>query len=254
MAKILVVDDELEMRDLLRGALGAKGYDVATVPGATQALAAVFRESFDLILLDIVLSDGSGIAVLKKIRETNTTTPVVIYSGAITADLEKEAKAALATDIVRKDIGVMQLAERVAKIVTMKPRHPQGLLKREETVILVVDDDDQIRSMLTGFFRAKGYTTLEAENGQKALELVRAENISSVLLDIKMPVMDGLTALPRLLQINPKLGIVMVSAVHDDEEVKNALRSGAYGYVIKPFDFLYLELVVMSRLAIAQSN
>jgi len=254
MQRILVVDDELEMRELLREALGAKGYRVTTVPSAAQALAAVFREPFDLILLDIVLSDGSGISVLKKIRETNIKVPVVIYSAAITPGLEKEAKESLATDVIRKDIGVMQVADRVAKIVSATGRPPHELLKREETLILIVDDEEEIRSMLSRFFRAKGYATVEAENGQRALELVRSKNISSVLLDIAMPVMDGLTALPKLLEINPRLGIVMVSAGHDDEKVKVSLQSGAYGYVVKPFDFVYLELVVMSRLAIAQSN
>ena len=66
--------------------------------------------------------------------------------------------------------------------------------------------------------------------------------------------MDGLATLERLLEINPKLGIVMVTAVQDDEKIKKALELGAYGYVVKPFDFLYLELVVMSKLAIAESN
>jgi CheY-like chemotaxis protein len=254
MVNILVVDDELDMRELLRKALVAKGYEVTTIPSARQALEAVFREPFDLVLLDIVLGDGSGISVLKKIRETNKELPVVIYSGSVTPEIEKEAKASLATDVLRKDVGILQLTERIAKIVNLKGRLPQDLLKKEETVILIVDDEEGIRSMLTGFFKLKGYKTQEAENGQKALELVRAGNISSVLLDINMPVMDGLTALPKLLEINPKLGIVMVTAEEEDEGVKKALALGAYSYILKPFDFVYLELVVISRLAIAQNN
>ena len=67
-----------------------------------------------------------------------------------------------------------------------------------------------------------------------------------------MPGMDGLETLPKLLEINPQLGILMASGVQDDEKVKKAVELGAYGYVLKPFDFLYLELVVMSRLAIAE--
>jgi response regulator of citrate/malate metabolism len=66
--------------------------------------------------------------------------------------------------------------------------------------------------------------------------------------------MDGLATLPKLLEINPKLGIVMVTAEEEDEEVKQALSLGAYSYVLKPFDFVYLELVVVSRLAIAQNH
>ena len=67
-----------------------------------------------------------------------------------------------------------------------------------------------------------------------------------------MPGMDGLTTLEKLLEINPKLGIVMVTGRQDDESIKTAIGLGAYGYVLKPFDFLYLELVVMSKLAIVE--
>ena len=61
-----------------------------------------------------------------------------------------------------------------------------------------------------------------------------------------------LAALTKFFEADPQLGIVMASGVQDDERVAKALELGAYGYVLKPFDFLYLELVVSSRLAIAQ--
>ena len=75
-----------------------------------------------------------------------------------------------------------------------------------------------------------------------------------VLLDIKMPGMDGITILRELLKLNPKLGVVMVTGIEDSEKVKEAIEVGAYSYVLKPFDFLYLELVVMSKLAIADNG
>ena len=104
------------------------------------------------------------------------------------------------------------------------------------------------------FFNRKGYKTQEARSGEEAVRLARAEKISVVLLDIKMPGMDGLDTLKNLLEINPKLGVVMVTGVQDDEKVKKAIELGAYGYVLKPFDFLYLELVVMSKLIIAEGD
>ena len=95
---------------------------------------------------------------------------------------------------------------------------------------------------------------LEAEGGRKALELAELHEIGAVLLDMQMPDMDGLTTLKKLLKVKPELGIVMVTAVQDDEKVKEAIELGAYGYVLKPFDFLYLELVVMSKLLIAETD
>ena len=84
--------------------------------------------------------------------------------------------------------------------------------------------------------------------------MAQSEDPAVVLLDINMPEMDGLTTLKKLRDINAKLGVVMVTGVQDDEKVKKAIELGAYGYVLKPFDFLYLNLVVMSKLIIAESN
>lgn len=66
--------------------------------------------------------------------------------------------------------------------------------------------------------------------------------------------MDGLATLEELLKIRPKLGVVMSTVDKDDEKVKRVVELGAYGYILKPFDFLYLELVVMSKLVIAEND
>jgi two-component system response regulator (stage 0 sporulation protein F) len=131
-----------------------------------------------------------------------------------------------------------------------RPRIETERNLKKEKPILVVDDDVNIRNLLKTFFEKEGYKVFEAHNGHEAVEMVRTNEISSVLLDIEMPVMDGLQTLPKLLEINPHIGVVMTTGLMDDERVKKALSLGAYNYVIKPFDFLYLELVVMSRLAI----
>jgi DNA-binding NtrC family response regulator len=69
-----------------------------------------------------------------------------------------------------------------------------------------------------------------------------------------MPGMSGLDVLPKILEIDPKAGVVMISGVGDEQNVKKAVDLGAYGYVMKPFDFVYLELTVASKLAIAASG
>ena len=254
MARILVVDDESQVRELMRDALGAKGYEVATVPTAEQALAAVSQEPFDLILLDIKLTGESGISVIKKIRELRSKVPVVIYSGVITAEIEREARIAGANEVLSKDIGIAQLVERIGKIAKAGNRIFPDSSRRKDKSILIVDDETEVRHILRDFFRKRGYSTLEAESGEEALGLARSGDISAVLLDIKMPGMGGLAALGKLLEINPKLGVIMVTASQDDEKVKKAIEMGAYSYVLKPFDLLYLELVVMSKLAIAESG
>jgi two-component system response regulator (stage 0 sporulation protein F) len=255
MAKILVVDDEVGIRELLRKALDREGYEVITVSTAKQSLELIFKEPFDLILLDVKLSpEDSGISILQKIREFQKKVPVVIYSGVLTPELEKEARLAGADEVLSKDIDILQLVAQLGKIIKAKYRLIQQPSEKKEKFLLIVDDEEGIRRVLREFFRRKGYNTLEAQNGEEALQVIRSDKISVVLLDIQMPGMDGLTTLTKLLEINPKLAVVMTTGMQDEEKVKKAIELGAYCYILKPFDFLYLELVVMSRLIIAESN
>ncbi|MFH1875426.1 MAG: response regulator [Candidatus Omnitrophota bacterium] len=254
MAKILIVDDEARIRELLRKALTREGHEVVSVPSTEQSLELIFKEPFDLLLLDVRLSRESGLSVLRKVREYQKEVPIVVYSGAITPELDKEAREAGANEVLSKDIDVLQLVAQIGKIVNAKNRIFQKPLTKEEKSLLVVDDEEGIRRVLREFFVRKGYKVFEAENGEKALGLARSEKISAVLLDMKMPGMNGIETLKRLLEINPKLGVVMTTAVEDEDKVKKALELGAYSYVLKPCDFMYLELVVMSKLVIAGSD
>ncbi|MFC1807093.1 response regulator [Candidatus Omnitrophota bacterium] len=254
MANILIVDDEVQVRELLYNALKMQGYRVTTLPSAEQALEIIFEEPFDLVILDIEIGQESGITVLEKIREGDKQIPVVIYSGNVTADIEKEARNAGANEVLKKDTGIILLVEQIGKIISAKDRISKGLSLNKEKIILIVDDDDNVRYITRSFFTNKGFKTIEARDGNEALELIGTENISSVLLDIEMPGMDGIATLEKLLEINPKLGVVMTTGVQNNEKVKKAIELGAYDYVLKPFDFMYLELVVLSKLAIAESE
>ncbi len=254
MKKILVIDDEIQLRELLRKVLLAEGFDVVAAPLAAQGLERVFQEPFDLVLLDLKLTDEPGMSVLKKIRASNAKIPVVIYSGTLTAEIEKEAKAAGATEVLAKGVGIAPLTAQIKKILNAGDRLGSDARPRSEKKILFVDDEAGVRGVLLKFFKEKGYSVLEAESGERALQVVSSENVSVVLLDMEMPGMDGLATLKKLLEINPKLGVVMATGVQSDERVKSALELGAYGYVLKPFDFLYLDLVVTSRLSIADAS
>ncbi|MCK5259842.1 MAG: response regulator [Candidatus Omnitrophica bacterium] len=254
MVKILVLDDEIKIRDLVHEALSLEGYEVTTVPTSDQAVDIIFREPFDLILMDIMLAGKSGISILKEIREYNKKIPVIIYSGFVTTELETEARTFGANEVLRKDVGIAPLVGQIGKIVKAKNRIFHSTPKGTKRSILIVDDEEEIRNILKNFFKMKGCRTLEAQNGEEAVQLARSEDLSVVLLDMNMPGMDGLATLEKLKKMNDKLGVVMITGDQDDEKVKKAIELGAYGYVLKPFDFLYLELVVLSKLVIAESG
>lgn len=101
--------------------------------------------------------------------------------------------------------------------------------------ILVTDDADFMRMILTDILTSKGHTVLQARNGQECLDILRKETVDVCLLDIVMPVMDGMDALRQMKKGNPEIKVIMVSALARESVVKQALQLGADAFVVKPF-------------------
>ena len=114
--------------------------------------------------------------------------------------------------------------------------------------VLVVDDEPQAVELLEEFLTAKGYAVVGASGGEEALRRLKEERPHLMLLDIRMPVMDGLEVLRRAREIDREVGIVMVTAVNEERIGREALRMGAYDYITKPLDFDYLERVLWVKM------
>lgn len=107
--------------------------------------------------------------------------------------------------------------------------------------ILVVDDNENIRTVLEYRLRTMGFVVVTAADGHKALEVVRSSWIDGILLDFEMPVMDGLSVLQDLRECHARIPVLMMSGNHNLEKVDRAIALGAAGFVPKPFDFALLE-------------
>jgi two-component system chemotaxis response regulator CheY len=110
--------------------------------------------------------------------------------------------------------------------------------------ILVVDNEPHVCDVLRKFLVSKGYSVVEAYDGDKALAVYSKEKPDLVLLDVLMPGKDGIETLREMRALNPKAGIIMVTAVRDEDVAQKAMLEGAYGYITKPFDPYYLERVL----------
>jgi DNA-binding NtrC family response regulator len=102
--------------------------------------------------------------------------------------------------------------------------------------VLVVDDEFSMRDSLVHWFEKDGYRTGSARDGHEALARLQAEPWDAVLLDIKMPGMDGLELQRRIREVDPELPIVMITAFASVESAVQALKEGAFDYVTKPID------------------
>ena len=115
--------------------------------------------------------------------------------------------------------------------------------------ILVVDDEAPVREVLTEYFTTEGYAVEGAGSGAEALTVVRGGRADLVLLDVRMPGLDGVQVLRKIREINEDVPVNMVTANEDVGLAKETLRLGAFDYVAKPFDFDYLDRAVAAGLA-----
>ena len=114
--------------------------------------------------------------------------------------------------------------------------------------ILVVEDDEQILFNIKLILEMNEYEPITATNGEEALEVVKKERPHIVLLDIIMPKMDGIECLKRIKEIDKEVGVIMITAVKQEEVGKQALKLGAFDYITKPLSLQYLEDCLMVKL------
>ncbi len=118
----------------------------------------------------------------------------------------------------------------------------------ERRVILVVDDEAGMRESVCEILARDGYANLTAGDGQRAIALVREKRVDLVLLDIKMPGLDGIETLKRIRAINEKLPVVMVTGYGTIESAVQAMKYGAKDYITKPFVISNLRNVITENL------
>ena len=106
----------------------------------------------------------------------------------------------------------------------------------EQVRVLVVDDEETVRKLLQRILEGAGYQVATAANGKEALYKVSLGETDLVLLDIKMPEMSGIEVLSKLTTESPDICAIMVTSVVETETAVEAMKLGAYDYILKPFD------------------
>ncbi len=119
---------------------------------------------------------------------------------------------------------------------SINKRDPQGINKVGKSYrVLVVDDSTVMRKIVSQILKSEFYDVVaEASNGEEAVAEYKALKPDLVTLDINMPIMDGLTALINILEIDPDAKVVMLTSESEQKMVLKAIQSGAKNYIVKP--------------------
>jgi response regulator RpfG family c-di-GMP phosphodiesterase len=115
----------------------------------------------------------------------------------------------------------------------------------EGSKVLLVDDNAEIIDILNDFLTLNGCKIYKASTGKEALEVIRKADVEIVILDVKLPDVSGISLIDTIKIKNPTIGIIMITGYHDPNLIVEAMKKGASDFLIKPFEFDKLILVMM---------
>ena len=114
---------------------------------------------------------------------------------------------------------------------------------RPHPVVLVIDDEPGVRESLREIL-THDFEVLEAEDGAAGLELVRSRRVDVTMLDVRLPGERGPVVLPKILALDDSIAVILMTAVPDVRTAVDAIKAGAYDYIVKPFDVDEIHLLV----------
>ena len=126
MAKILVIDDEQSIRDLLDRLLRRKGYYVVLAESGRKGLELFRRERPDVIVLDLKMPEMDGLTVLRQIRSLNRSQPVIVLTGSRTAEMEQQVRALGVTEYIAKGFSLHLLGDALKRLLKTPDPTAQG--------------------------------------------------------------------------------------------------------------------------------
>ena len=222
-AKIMVVDDDEGMRVTLEGIFEDEGYSVIGVADGYRAIEMAKGTPFALIFMDIKMPGINGLETYREIKKISPRSVVVMMTGFSVEELVKDALEEGAYAVIYKPFGMLQIIDIVQEVL-------------KTTFVLVVDDHAADRETLRAILEDNGYEVSLAEDGRQAISMATERHHRVLLMDVKMPGMDGITALQEIRKVDPLVRVIFITGYALEDWAREALLNGAYTVLTKPVD------------------
>ncbi|HEY2020174.1 response regulator [Paraburkholderia sp.] len=268
LKRVLVIEDDAPMRESIRALLQSENTEIVAVATLADALTQLSEITFDCVVTDLALPDGTGYDLLERLAANteHAALPVIVYTGRMLSDEEEHRLRRYSKSIIIKGA---KSPERLLDEVTLFLHSVESSLAPEQQrmlrtvrqrdnafegrTILLAEDDVRNIFALSHVLEPLGAKLLIARNGREALdELETGPEVHLVLMDIMMPEMDGLTAMGEIRR-NPRfahLPIIALTAKAMANDRTRCLEAGADDYVSKPIDVD--KLVALCRVWLRQ--
>ncbi|GAA3941431.1 HAMP domain-containing protein [Litoribacillus peritrichatus] len=251
---LLVVEDDSTQRNSIVDLISGPDVEIMAVDSAEAALSALKAQSFDCVVLDLMLPDMDGIDLLHKMKADIGVKPlpIIVYTGCELTPEEETNLKQLAESIIVKDARSPErlLDETALFLHRMESQLPEKKQKMIRQVyqsdpalagskVLVVDDDVRNIFAVTSLLEQHNLTVLRAENGKEAIETLKQNpDVDAVLIDIMMPEMDGYEAMRRIRQQAKfkRLPLIALTAKAMMGDREKCIVAGASDYITKPIN------------------
>lgn len=234
---VLVVDDQDGVRRTLKGILVKKGYNVVVAGDGLSAIAAAQKTRFNVIFMDIKMPGLSGVDAFIRIKELNPGAAVILMTAYAVEDEVDRAIREGAYTVVYKPFDMERILALIAECLDGR------------TLVLVVDERIEDRSRLQAIMEAKGYAVITAQSGEECLRRIVERRFQVILLNVRLPGMDGLETLKRIKKARPDTAVIMLTASDSAEMVTEAMAHGSFALLRKPVDVAELLRIVQEGLA-----
>lgn len=228
--KILVIDDEADIREIVRLLLKDEGYEVIEAANGQEGILKAQNEKPDLIVLDIMMPGINGFEVAKHLKDDPNTKNIPIIILSVLAQDCQYRQGIL--DYISKPFRQEELVNTVHKIFGKADG------KVAKKIVLVVDDDPDIVDIICLCLKDNFMLAEKAYNGIEAIDKAKNKSIDLILLDINMPGMNGFEVIKHLKEDKKTydIPIVVLTGTYISEEDKNhGLTLGVSKYLTKPF-------------------
>jgi PAS domain S-box-containing protein len=269
-SRVLIVDDNSTQAHALEGICARFGMMPTSLMRATRALEVLLRgERFDMVLVDLLMPEMDGVEFARRIRALPSCerTPLLLMASAssLTSRVD-EVSAFFAGHIhkpIKQSVLAAMMSTTMASRLTLPVRQSQSkvlddtLARRMPLRILVAEDNPVNQALAAAVLRKMGYRADCVADGQEVLDALARRPYDLVLMDVQMPVMDGLEATRRIVEAmqpdaRPRIIAMTANALHGDRE--RCLQSGMDDYISKPIRIEELREMVERHGAAALSS